>query len=300
METEFWQAIVDAGYAVPEGYTVESLTPELLAGLGSTDPQIRDNLVYDIFSEWIWREGFFTADTLREVGHHTARSLSVGLGETNTDSIFLRSFSALILGKVIEADNLRRFLSREEVHHWLGASLAYVTAERDLRGYVPVKGWAHAAAHMADLMMYFALNHHVGEVELKRILEAVACRVTLPSDLTLRYLEDERLAFATVVALQRNILDESFTSGWIEGMAQTWPDRGWVSICKEPDRNNAYQNARSYLRSLYFQLLHGIRAPRWYTDGTPFERTCLIREVVLSQLLSALRHLDPGFFRKES
>jgi len=51
MEKQFWKAIQDNECKIPDGHTVNSLTPELLSFLGSTDPELRDDLAYAILVE---------------------------------------------------------------------------------------------------------------------------------------------------------------------------------------------------------------------------------------------------------
>src|SRR4051794_21396157 len=107
MDKAFWQAVLDADGAVPAGHTVTELTPELLGYLGSTDPFLRDDVAFEVLAAWIVRDNLYPPDQLRAIGDVLAHNLTIGLGQQGDDSIFLRSFSALVLDKVIEADNWR-------------------------------------------------------------------------------------------------------------------------------------------------------------------------------------------------
>ena len=66
MDNAFWQAILDADGAIPEGHTVEELTPHLLAYLGSTDPFLRDEIAYPILDGWVHTRPTSTALALRD------------------------------------------------------------------------------------------------------------------------------------------------------------------------------------------------------------------------------------------
>ena len=67
-----------------------------------------------------------------------------GLGEEASDGLFLRSFSLLALS-VLAAEDLRRpFLDAQQLDALLELAVAELAGERDLRGYVPGKGWGHA------------------------------------------------------------------------------------------------------------------------------------------------------------
>ena len=125
MHKAFWQAVLNADGAVPEGYTAAGLTPELLEYLGSTDPFLRDEVAFEVLAAWITRDGLYAPDELRALGNTLAHNLTIGLGQQNDDSIFLRSFSALVLDKVIEADNWRPSLDEAEIRRWMeqGAGL---------------------------------------------------------------------------------------------------------------------------------------------------------------------------------
>lgn len=295
-EASFWQAIVDDGYRVPAGARVSELTVELLALLGSPDPLLRDQLAFEILSAWL-TGGLYSPDDCRRMGAQLIGNLSAGLGETETDAVFLRSFSVLILEKILEADASKPFLTAAEVHDWLEAFLSYFLQERDLRGYVPEKGWAHPVAHSADLLMGFALNQHIQPADLERMLNAVTARLAVPVRHTYLYLEDERLAFAVIVALQRNLLDRSFLRGWVERLAHPLGNARSSEILTDPDRLGAYQNTRQFLRSLYFQLAFGIRTPGWMPDAAPFERPAQVREALLPILRDGIRAMDLGFYR---
>ena len=142
MDTSFWQAIVDIDFAAPCGSSVADLTPQLISFLSSTDPQLRDTFGFPILAIWIDRGGYYTPAQLGEVGAPMIHHLSAGLGESETDTVFGRAFSALILGKVIDADNRQFFLSADEVHDWLNQALGYIQAECDVRSVIPGNGGA--------------------------------------------------------------------------------------------------------------------------------------------------------------
>ena len=298
MDKAFWQAILENDCTVPEGHSVASLTPELLGYLGSTDTFLRDEVAFEILAAWIARDGRYQPDVLRALGDTLARNLSAGLGEKGADSVFLRAFSVLVLDKVIEADNWRPSFPQEDIRRWMAQGLEYLAAEQDLRGYVPDKGWAHALAHSADLLWVLAQNRHMNATDLARILEAIADKVTAGADQVYLYGEDQRLAYAVMAALQRDLLDPQVLRSWLERLVHP-AGRDWKRAYATQAETNAYQNTTIFLRSLYFQLLLGINPPSWYPDKTFFERTPALRDELLAGILAALRALDRGFYTKE-
>ena len=57
-------------------------------------------------------------------------NLNKGLGENGTDTIFLRTFSALILAELIHCDNKQPYLTQNEVLDVLEKALTYLLAEQ--------------------------------------------------------------------------------------------------------------------------------------------------------------------------
>jgi hypothetical protein len=62
-------------------------------------------------------------------------NLRVGSGEVGTDSVLLRSFSALNLSLLAARDSRRSFLDEDECATFLSTILTYFRDERDLRGF---------------------------------------------------------------------------------------------------------------------------------------------------------------------
>ena len=147
MDKAFWQAVLENDCAVPEGHSIASLTAELLAELGSIDPVLRDDIALSILAAWIDREGAYTHDELRAIGQQMAQNLTLGIGEQDSDSVFLRSFSALVLDYVIDYDNAHPFLEPSRGAADTGSRAAISGARaRSARLCGREKGWAHSAA----------------------------------------------------------------------------------------------------------------------------------------------------------
>lgn len=282
MENTFWQSIVEADYTVPEGQSARALLPELLTMLGATDPVMRDEYSYPILAVWIER-GVYTPAEMRAIGQQMETNLKRGIEEPRSDTVFLRTFSALILECVVEYDHLHPFLEEQEVCAWLEAGLQYLEQEQDLRGYVQGKGWAHSAAHTADLLMILAQSRHVGVADLERIVNAIADKVRKRLAHVYLYDEDERLAYAVRKALKRDLLEMSFLTAWLERLTALEGLSRWGQAgLKEADAS-AYINIRDFVRSLYFQLKLGQEPPT-------------IASVLCPALEETLYTIDLGFY----
>ncbi len=274
---------MEANYAVSGDYAVATLTTELLTKLGSTDPVWRDELAYPILEQWIHR-GYYSTDDLRELAADMLANLRAGLGEAGADSVFLRSFSALVLMEIVGCDNEMHVLSAADVHTYLDAALAYLAGERDLRGYVPEKGWAHAVAHTADLLGALARSRYLAAPDLERILDGIAAKLRERVAHVYLHAEDERLAYAVMWALRRELLDMSFLRRWLDRLAHHSDGRRWMpGDITAHEGACTYSNTRACLRSLYLQL---------ELAGNP---PALAPEL-LAAVADALRTLDFGFY----
>ncbi len=276
MDNTFWQAILDADGAVPEGYSVAQLTPELLALLGSADPFLRDGVAYTLLATWL-KLGHYAPAEVWDMVEQLAANLSAGLGEQGGDRVFLRSFSALMLAEIVYRDSKSLFLDERQVWYVLEQTLAYFPAEQDLRGYVPGKGWVHAVAHTADVLWVLAGSRHIGASDLERMLEVIAARAAPPGDHIYLYNEDQRLARAAAAALGRDLLELPFLVGWLGRIAR--PGGRTISVESfydglPPAVADAadlalLRNTTQFLRGLYFQLAYSDDPPATVSELLP-------------------------------
>jgi hypothetical protein len=254
MDTTFWRAMSAAKYAVPDGYTVSDLTSELIGYLGSTDPELRDEFAHDILAHWVLNGVYSPADLRAMIGP-MADNLTHGIGETGTDSVFLRAFSVLMLAAYVYYDNHKQpYLTEPEVQRLLEQTLTYFSAERDLRGHVPGKGWAHSCAHTADLLDEFALNRYMTAADLERLLNAFADKVAAPTGFIYLYNEDDRMSFAALSAIKRGLLTPDQVAAWINRLAQVVERHERRVIFTDPGAHSAYHNTKNFLRSLAIRL----------------------------------------------
>jgi hypothetical protein len=182
-DAAYWDKVRARGSAVPTDRPLDDLTAELVEMLGSTDPHVRDDLAFTVLTRWI-TQGTYD-DRLTGLGDALCANLTMGLGEDGTDSVFRRSFSVLPINAILGRDRQINALHADTVLRWADAGLHWYASERDLRGYIPGKGWAHAAAHGADLVRALARSRHVDEGRLMLLLDTIADRVLAPTATTL-------------------------------------------------------------------------------------------------------------------
>ena len=103
------------------------LTAELTAHAGRRRPARCATGCLPTLATWIER-GVYD-DLLAGLGDGMAAGLRVGIGERGTDTVFRRSFSALVLAECIARDNQRPLVPGGKVLEW-GDRLATVAAPR--------------------------------------------------------------------------------------------------------------------------------------------------------------------------
>lgn len=249
-DAAYWRAVIADDYAVPEGESPAALIGELSGLLGSPDPEQRDTFAYGIPARWIYVQELLAPRDLRKLVDAWSANLTRGIGETGTESVLLRSFSALDLSILAALDDKSPFLDREGFEDLLDAALRYLDAEKDLRGYVPGTGWHHAVAHGADLLKFLGRSRHLTPPEQGRILDGI--RRKLDVGLVYVWGEDERLARTVLSLIGREDLDRKAFRGWLTALER--PSEGLWEGELDAGRFMAVQNARNTLRSLALLL----------------------------------------------
>lgn len=275
MDNTFWQAVMDADYAVPAGHSATELFAQLMQHLGSTDSWLRDDVAYGISARWLNRQ-LLAPDEVRPWVEPLAANLEQGLGEQGTDTVFLRSFSVLMLAAVVYYDNNRHpFLSVEQFRALFDQALSYFVRERDCRGFVPGCGWAHTVAHAADLLDEFAASRYAQTADLERILTAFSDKVTAPSGTIFLYNEDDRMTYGVLTALKRNLLSHTWVDAWLARLGTPPENVTPAARLSDPALHSAYLNTKNFLRSLYVRLL-GTDVPASAHRFVPETRAALL------------------------
>lgn len=251
-----WRQVHADDFRVPVDPPLSELTEELTLMLGDADPERRDTLAQATLSTWIAR-GVYD-DLLPGLGDGMAAGLRTGLGENGTDTVFRRSCSALVLAQCIARDNQRPLVLGGKVLQWGDALATWMLRERDLRDWVPDKGWAHCTAHGADALGVLAASPHLGRAELTVLLDVIADRLLAPSDELLAVDGVDRLARAVLVVLRRGTVPMTVLEPWVNRLAVG------AAVTAPPLASAAA--ARGFLRALYLLLALGNRPPAARAD----------------------------------
>ncbi|HUG33583.1 MAG TPA: DUF2785 domain-containing protein [Anaerolineales bacterium] len=247
MEKEFWVDLGKNEYKIPGGYELRDLTKTLFSYLGSTDPELRDEIAYTVYANWLKR-GMYTRDEVRAHVEELTSNMEHGIDKTESDTVFLRSFSVLFLAEIVHNDNKKPLLDEVQIKAILAKGLWYLEAEKDPRGYIPVKGWAHALAHTADLMLVLGKNNKTDRHDLEEMLHAIAKKLIHSTNWVYIHGEDERLANAVTAILRRELITSEFLKTWVGSFAE--PEKPWQGAYMDEGQAKAFHNVRNFLRSV--------------------------------------------------
>jgi len=260
MESTFWEQVMANGLKVPDDRPLNDLTTELTEMLGDPDPRKRDGIAYPTLATWV-TEGVYD-DLLHGLGDGMAAGLDVGLGSEHSHTVFRRSFSALILAECVGRDNDKQLLPPDTILRWGDRAASWLVRERDLRGFVPGNGWAHAIAHGADLIGTVGQSPSIGRLELTVLLDVFADRLLEPTEYHLVNGEPDRIALATMKILRRNLVGLDVLEPWVARLAQHALPAG----DDETDPFLVTGNVQNYLRALHLQLALSPNPPACRAD----------------------------------
>ena len=230
---------------------LDALLEEMLQNIGTTDSELRDKLIYSTFSQLIIGNHLNKPQLLRMIEVCLDdQHLFYKIGEKNTDSVFTRSFSSLVIDLILEKDMELNFLEKHIAKKAYKKTILYLQKEEDTRGFVDGKGWAHSIAHGADLLTS-TIKHHSFELSnTKECLDTLAHCVI--KDSVFIDDEDERLIFAIEALIQKG-LEEDQLKAWVGSFSvflEDHYDNNGFSL----DYFKYKSNIMNFLKSLYFRL----------------------------------------------
>jgi len=276
----YLRSIANNHYELPDDIDRFAFLQALLQNFATTDAELRDELTYMILAHAIIDQE--TADRLPADQRETVllaclddAHLFYHIGETSTDSVFMRSFSLLIIAALLYADAQLQQISQEATRKTQTALLSYAREERDWRGYIKGKGWAHSVAHLSDALDEIAQHRYTSTADREAVMQTFTYLATLPEPLC--YEEDDRLSFAAYRLIAANMLEAPFLETWVESLFVTRTEEVPGLTEQDVTRWIRAANAKNFLRSLYFRLLWNQKSPS-----------------LLECISAVLRKLDPS------
>jgi len=236
--------IKDNHYELSDG--MEGVINHMLAFIGHTDAELRDKLIYSTFAKWAEME-MISPTQMKQILDTALRDthLFFDIGKVNTDSVFTRAFSSLLIPIAMHVHNKNPFLTNEDIETIKNAVLRYVALEKDYRGYVDGYGWAHAVAHISDALAALA-GLLTNKESLRDILQGIHllacnCESVYAAE------EDERLVTAFMSVANHRIFTAQELIEFIKRPQEITSDslkNYYLSV-----------NLKHFKRSLYFRLL---------------------------------------------
>ncbi len=260
----YLHAIADNHYQLPEDIDRFAFLQALLQNFNTTEAELRDELTYMILAHAIIDQE--TADRLsaeqREALLLTCINdahLFYAIGEFATDSVFMRSFSLLLISALLYADAKFQQISQDATLTTRTVLLRYAREERDWRGYIKGKGWAHSVAHLSDALDEIAQNRYMKQADREAVMHTLTYLATLPEPLC--YEEDDRLSFAAYRIIDASMVDDAFLETWVASFHVTRTEEIPGGTSDDVASWIRAANAKNFLRSLYFRLLWNQKAP---------------------------------------
>jgi len=248
---KYLKKIKENDFLLTKDIDLEEITEKMLEFIGTTDPVLRDELIYVTFYNWIVGDKVIYSDQkLREIAKIAIdnQHLLYKLGDKETDSVFTRAFSALLCALIIHVDRERHYLTEVQFHQIKEALFKYLKEEKDIRGFVPVKGWAHSVAHGADAIEELIYYDYLSEDDLCKLLDIVRDKM-ITNDSAYICQEDERMVNPVVAVFKQKIMSESKIFTWLDSFNDIEND------CDFVEDRFAIHNIKIFLKSLYFKVL---------------------------------------------
>ena len=237
----------------------DTLLQQMLLYIGSTDAELRDQLIYRTFITLLSEQYLNSTQLQYLFDMATSESyLYAQIGENNTDSVFTRSFSALLVAGILAKDNELHVLEEEGLNRFFKKIGRYLLQEKDLRGFVEGKGWAHSIAHGADLAST-TIKHPKFDLQFAPFI-LHALKLVAWKDNVFVNDEEERLVTIIESLLLRGYSEEALIE-WVEQVF----DQFEMHLLTQ-GYNSLFFSGRTctlnIMKTLYFSLKMNNQAPK--------------------------------------
>ena len=197
-------------------------TQWLMKNIDNEDSIIRDNIVFNLLARGIV-EGHFSLQQFNYIKDVTiAEDFIFYCIDKKLPYTLKRSFSALLNGFIIQADNqidspYHNLLDHTERDYFFNSSINYLKQESDKTGFSDKYGWVHTFAHGGDYLSKAIVHKHFDKSKMNNVLN----NITLILDNLESPFKDEeecRLANVIYVALLYQKMEQNMLKNWIESL----------------------------------------------------------------------------------
>ncbi|MPR49810.1 DUF2785 domain-containing protein [Listeria monocytogenes] len=197
----------------------------MLSYLSSVDSELRDNIAYNIFFEWLVGQDNLTTDQKRRIYNYAVNknNLLFKINIIDSDAVFQRSFLALIIALLLENNKVHNFLTNNEIRKTMNLLIELLEKEKNTHSFIEEKGWAHCIAHTADALDELIYQSTISEIDVKKIMTAITFFYkTNPNILTGE--EDERLSNILITALFEQKINIEEVKNWLNSLSEAIPN----------------------------------------------------------------------------
>ncbi|MEK5148162.1 DUF2785 domain-containing protein [Psychrobacillus sp. FSL K6-4615] len=240
-----------SGERIWEAEETVIIIKSMIEHIGSSDGELRDQLIYSWFYHLIIKKNLLDQDLLKELLEVALKDLLLkGIGDKDTDTVFTRSFTTLLIALILSRDNEDDFLSQDVILQVKNKIVDYINLEKDLRGYIPYKGWAHSVAHVADTLDELIKSKKVDEKYFGEILNALWDKVLVSTTVYIHE-EEERILVPILEMLERGLEIKE-----IQSLLQQIPDElhKQKMLVSEEEYWYLYANCKSFLKSFLIEV----------------------------------------------
>ncbi|HAA9660643.1 TPA_asm: DUF2785 domain-containing protein [Listeria monocytogenes] len=197
----------------------------MLSYLSSVDSELRDNIAYNIFFEWLVGQDNLTTDQKRRIYNYAVNknNLLFKINIIDSDAVFQRSFLALIIALLLGNNKVHNFLTNNEIRKTMNLLIELLEKEKNTHSFIEEKGWAHCIAHTADALDELIYQRTISEIDVKKIMTAITFFYkTNPNILTGE--EDERLSNILITALFEQKINIEEVKNWLNSLSEAIPN----------------------------------------------------------------------------
>ncbi|EAE1340889.1 DUF2785 domain-containing protein [Listeria monocytogenes] len=225
-DSNLFNTLKQTNYILPKDPDASNETIDtMLSYLSSVDSELRDNIAYNIFFEWLVGQDNLTTDQKRRIYNYAVNknNLLFKINIIDSDAVFQRSFLALIIALLLENNKVHNFLTDNEIRKTLNLLIELLEKEKNTHSFIEEKGWAHCIAHTADALDELIYQRTISEIDVKKIMTAITFFYkTNPNILTGE--EDERLSNILITALFEQKINIEEVKNWLNSLSEAIPN----------------------------------------------------------------------------
>ncbi|EGC0091309.1 DUF2785 domain-containing protein [Listeria monocytogenes] len=225
-DSNLFNTLKQTNYILPKDPDASNeIIDTMLSYLSSVDSELRDNIAYNIFFEWLVGQDNLTTDQKRRIYNYAVNknNLLFKINIIDSDAVFQRSFLALIIALLLENNKVHNFLTNNEIRKTMNLLIELLEKEKNTHSFIEEKGWAHCIAHTADALDELIYQRTISEIDVKKIMTAITFFYkTNPNILTGE--EDERLSNILITALFEQKINIEEVKNWLNSLSEAIPN----------------------------------------------------------------------------